>query len=120
MALGDTLAAKLAPIIGGTVLAGDVTVRVVTGGTYNTTTGEVNESVSDTAIRGVVSDVNVREANELIQAGDKKLTIAAADVTAAPKTKDRVVISSVVYQVIQVQTEQLNGVDISYDLFLRA
>ena len=120
MALGDTLAAKLAPIIGGTVLAGDVTVRVVTGGTYNTTTGEVNESVSDTAIKGVVSDVNVREANELIQAGDKKLTIAAADVTTAPKTKDRVVISSVVYQVIQVQTEQLNGVDISYDLFLRA
>ena len=120
MALGDILAAKLAPIIGGTVLAGDVTVRVVTGGTYNATSGTVNESVSDTAIKGVVADVNVREANQLIQAGDKKLTISAVDVSAAPETKDRVVISSVVYQVIQVQTEQLNGVDIAYDLFLKA
>ena len=101
-------------------LGGDVTIRYVTGGTYNTTTGLISESVSDTSIKAHVYDVNVSEANELIQAGDKKLTIAAADVTAAPKTKDRVVISSVVYQVIQVQTEQLNGVDISYDLILRA
>ena len=51
MALGDILAAKLAPIIGGAVLGGDVIIRFVTGGTYNTTTGAVTETESDTANR---------------------------------------------------------------------
>lgn len=120
MALGDILAAKLAPIIGGAVLGGDVTIRFVSGGSYNTTTGTVTETESDTAIKGVVSEVALREANELIQAGDKKLTISAADVTSAPETKDRVVISSIVYQIVQVDKQELNGVDIAYDLFLRA
>ena len=102
MALGDILAAKLAPIIGGTVL------------------GAVTETESDTAIKGVVSEVALREANELIQAGDKKLLISAEDVASAPETKDRVVISGIVYQIIQVDKEELNGVDIAYTLYLRA
>ena len=120
MALGDILQAKLAPIIGGSVFGGDVTVRILTAGSYNTTTGEIAESASDTAIKGIVSDVTLKEANELVQAGDKNLTISAADVTTAPGTKDQVVISSVVYQIIQVETTELNGVDIVYDLVLRA
>lgn len=120
MALGDILQAKLAPIIGGAVLGGDVTIRFVTGGTYNTTTGAVTETESDTAIKGVVSEVALREANELIQAGDKRLTISAADVASAPETKDRAVIGGIVYQIIQVDKEELNGVDIAYDLYLRA
>ena len=120
MALGDILQAKLAPIIGGAVLGGDVTIRFVTGGTYNTTTGAVTETESDTAIKGVVSEVALREANELIQAGDKRLTISAADVTSAPETKDRVVISSVVYQVIAVNTNENDNTAITYELILRS
>ena len=38
----------------------------------------------------------------------------------APETKDRVVISSIVYQIVQVDKQELNGVDIAYDLYLRA
>ena len=120
MALGDTLAAKLAPIIGGAVLGGDVTIRFVSGGTYDTSTGTVTETESDSDIKGVVSDVVLREVNELIQAGDKKLVIAAADVDSAPKTKDRAVISGIVYQIVQVETEPANNVDIVYTLYLRA
>jgi hypothetical protein len=61
-----------------------------------------------------------RKVNELIQAGDKRLLIAAAAVSTAPETKDRVVISSVVHQVIQVNiTEQANTA-IVYELILRA
>jgi hypothetical protein len=45
-------------------------------------------------LRGVVEDVNVREVNDLIQSGDKRLTVAAADVAnAVPSTADRVLIS---------------------------
>jgi len=99
---------------------GDVTVRIVTGGSYNTTTGAITESESDSTVKGVLSDVSLREVNELIQAGDKRLLIAAAAVSTAPETKDRVVISSVVHQVIQVNiTEQANTA-IVYELILRA
>ena len=99
---------------------GDVTIRYVTGGNYNTTTGAVAETESDSDVKGVVVDVNVREANELIQAGDKKLTVAAKELPSAPETKDRVVISSIVYQIIQVETiEQANDA-IIYELILRA
>jgi hypothetical protein len=99
---------------------GDVTVRIVTGGSYNTTTGAITESESDSTVKGVLSDVSLREVNELIQAGDKRLLIAAAAVGTAPETKDRVVISSVVHQVIQVNiTEQANTA-IVYELILRA
>jgi hypothetical protein len=35
-------------------------------------------------LRGVLEDVSVREVNDLIQSGDKRLTVAAADVAAVP------------------------------------
>lgn len=103
-------------------LGGDVTIRYVTGGTYNTTTGVISESVSDTSIKGHVYDVSVSEANELIQAGDKRLIIAAKELTTAPETKDRVVISSIVYQIIRVETtfQETAGDATHYELILRA
>jgi hypothetical protein len=43
-------------------------------------------------LRGVVEDVNVREVNDLIQSGDKRLTVAAADVASrALITADRAI-----------------------------
>ena len=99
---------------------GDVTIRYVTGGSYNTTTGVITETESDTDVKGVVVDVNVREANELIQAGDKKLTVGAKELPSAPETKDRVVISSIVYQIIQVETVEQANDAIIYELILRA
>ena len=99
---------------------GDVTIRYVTAGTYNTTTGAVTETESDTDIKGVLEDVNVREVNQLIQASDKRLTVAANDLATIPETKDRVVISSVVYQIIRVDTTEQANDPITYELILRA
>ena len=118
MALADSLAKVASTIIG--KFGGDVTVRIVTAGSYNTTTGTVGESVSDTEIKGVLEDVTSREANGLIQAGDKRLTVAADDLTSAPKTKDKVVISSVVHQIITVQTTEQDNTAITHELILRA
>ena len=71
----------------------DVTIRTITAGSYNTTTGVISESNSDATVKAVFEDVNMREVNELIQAEDKKITISAAAVTAKPTTKDKVLIS---------------------------
>ena len=99
---------------------GDVTVRIVTGGSYNTTTGAVTESESDSTIKGVLSDVALREVNELVQAGDKRLLIAASAVNTAPETKDRVVIGGVAHQIIQVNITEQDNTAIVYELILRA
>jgi len=98
---------------------GSVTVRFITPGSYNTTTGSITESTSDSAIQGVLDNVNVREVNELVQASDRKLIIAAADVATVPNTEDRAVISNISYQIIQVQTIEQDNTAIVYELILR-
>ena len=118
MALADSLKKVASKVI--TKFGGDVTVRIVTAGSYNTTTGAITESESDTTIKGVLEDVNLREVNELVQAGDKRLTVAADDLTTAPETKDRVVIGSVVHQIIRVETTEQDNTAITHELILRA
>jgi hypothetical protein len=103
-----------------TKFGGEVTIRRITVGAYNTSTGTAAETTSDTVLRGVVEDVNVREVNDLIQSGDKRLTVAAADVASgAPITSDKVLIASVVHQVIRVTTVEQDNEPITYELILR-
>ena len=99
---------------------GVATIRRVTPGVYNPTTGTATEAIADTAVRGVLEDVSVREVNDLIQSGDKRLTIAAADVTTAPVTADRVLIGGITHQVISVTTIDQDNTPITHELILRA
>lgn len=99
---------------------GDVTVRRVTSGTYNTATGIAAEVISDVAIKGVLEDVRLREVNDLIQAGDKRLLVAALDLNGtAPDTSDRVVIGGIAHQVIAINTIEQDNEAITYELILR-
>ena len=98
---------------------GVVTINRVTAGVYNPTTGTASEVVAGTVVRGVMEDVNVREVNDLIQSGDKRLTVAAADVAAVPSTADRVLIGGVTHQVIRVTTIEQDNTPITHELILR-
>ena len=100
-------------------LGGDVTIRQVTAGAYNTTTGAITESTSDTTIKGALSNVARNQVNDLVESQDKLLTISAGDLTFAPTTKDRVVISNVEFKIIQVITNEQNNTPVSFDLILR-
>ena len=55
----------------------------------------------------------------MIESQDKRLTISAGDLTFAPTTKDRVVISGVEFKIIQVITEEQNNIPVKFDLILR-
>ena len=116
------LAQSLEKVAGNVIdaLGADVTIRYVTAGTYNTTTGVIGETESDTAIKGVVQNIRQSEVNDLVQASDKRLIVAAKELATAPGTKDRVVISSVVHQIIEVQTIDQDNTAITYELILRA
>ena len=99
---------------------GEATIRRVVLGAYNPTTGTISETISDTVVRGVLEDVNLREVNDLIQAGDKRLLIAAADIATAPTTADEVLIEGITYQAVQVRTIEQDNTPITYELILRA
>ena len=99
---------------------GEATIRRVTVGAYNATTGTAAETTADTVVRGVLEDVNVREVNDLIQSGDKRLTIAAADLATAPVTADRVLIGGITHQIIRVTTIEQDNTAITHELILRA
>ena len=118
MALADSLGKVATNVI--KALGADVTIRYVTAGSYNTTTGTVTETTSDTAVKGVVQGISNREVDELIKTTDKRLIIAANDVVTAPSTKDSAVISSVEYQIIQVNTIDQDNTAITHEMVLRA
>jgi hypothetical protein len=99
---------------------GVATIRRVATGSYDPATGTIAETNTDTTVRGVLEDVNIREVNELVQAGDKRLIIAAADLTTAPTTVDKVLINSVVHQIIRIQTIEQDNTAITYEIILRA
>jgi hypothetical protein len=109
------VASKLMAKFGGTA-----TIRRVVPGVYNPTTGTVSETTTDTVVRGVLEDVNLREVNDLIQAGDKRLLIAAADIAIAPTTADEAIIEGITYQTVQVRTIEQDNTAITYELILRA
>ena len=100
-------------------LGGDVTIRQVTAGSYNTTTGAITETTSDTTIKGSLSNVSRNQVNDLIESQDKVLTISAGDLTFVPTTKDRVVISSVEFKIISIAVNEQNNTPISFELVLR-
>jgi hypothetical protein len=101
-------------------LTGEVTIRQITNGAYDASTGTVSESNTDVTIKGLIQNINNNEVNDLIQAEDKKVTIAAKDLTFTPSPKDKVVISSVIYQIVRVVTEEQENTAIYYELFLRS
>ena len=101
-------------------VGGDVTIRKVTGSAYNTATGAMGETTADTTVKGFVEGVSKREVGELIKATDKRLTIAAADLSYTPTVSDRVVISSTVHQIIRIETTEQGNTAISYELILRS
>ena len=100
-------------------LSADVTFRSVDASAYNTTTGVISETNTDTVIRGVLEDINLREVNELIEATDKKIQIAAASLSSTPTTKDKVIVGSVTYSIVRIETNQLANNKLTFVCYLR-
>ena len=101
-------------------LSADITFRSISAGSYNATTGIIAESNTDTSIRGVLEDINLREVNELIEATDKKIQIAAASLSSTPTTKDKVIVGSVTYSIIRIETNQFGNEKLTFVCYLRA
>ena len=113
------LSSALKKVLTNKKLAADVTFRSVSAGSYNTTTGVITETNTDTTIKGVLEDINLREINELIEATDKKIQIAAASLSSTPTTKDKVIVGSITYSIIRVETNQFANEKLTFVCYLR-
>ena len=118
MALGDLIAKALPKAF--TKVGTEVTFRSVSTGAYSTANGTIAETNTDTEHTGILSNVSEREVNDLVQASDKILTVPAEEFTARPSNRDKIVIGSVVHQIIDLRVEELTGVDLIYEFILRA
>lgn len=118
MALGDLIAKTLPKVFA--KVGTEVTFSKISAGSYNVTDGTVGETLTDTEHKGTLSDVSLRETNELIQSGDKTLLVPASEFSSKPSVTDQIVISSVIHQIIQVRVQEFTGVDLVYTIVLRA
>ena len=114
-----SIANALKKVLSNKKLSADITFRSVSAGSYNTTTGVITETNTDTTIKGVLEDINLREVNELIEATDKKIQIAAASLSSTPTTKDKVIVGSVTYSIIRIETNQFANEKLSFVCYLR-
>ena len=120
MALADSLRKVANKAIG--KFGGDVTIRFVTSGDYDTTTGTVPDhaiGLEDITVKGVLEDVNAAEVNDLVRGDDKKLTVAASALSAVLGLDDKVLISSVTHQIVRIETVEQDNQAIVYEIYLR-
>jgi len=96
-----------------------VTVQTMARSTYNVTTGQSTLITTATSLKGLLSEYHTREIGDAIKAGDRKLEIAAALLSTAPDTEDRVVIGSAVYRIVRVITHWAGGEAALYECQLR-
>ena len=99
---------------------GDITIKRITSGIYNASTGTVSEAITSVTIHGLLQNVNQRETNDLIKENDKICIIAAKDLDFIPTTTDRVSIASIDYQIIRIFTDENDNSEIKYELYIRA
>jgi len=117
MALATSLRKTASKLM--TKFGGEVTFRRVTSGAYDPDTGTSTPSVATSTIRGVLDNVQEREVNDLIKGTDKKLTIAAADLSFEPAVSDQVTAAGRIMQIVQVNKIEQDNTAIVFEIFLR-
>ncbi len=87
-------------------LGTEVVLRQTALGVVNTTAGTQATTPTNTTVKGILENYKNLEISDVVQATDRKFTMAASLVSFVPDLNDVVVISSVVYAIKNVQTVQ--------------
>ena len=116
------LASSLKKVANKTIMkfGGDIIIKRTTGSSYNATDGSVLKNTTSVTVKGFLENVVNAEVNELISQNDKKLNVSAQDLTFTPTTKDVIIISSIEYQIIQIDTDTVENTNVKYIFYLRA
>ena len=97
-----------------------ITLTTVTAGAYNPATGAAVPTTSDKSVKAIIEDFKGFEiANELAQAGDKKITVSAADLASKPNPVDKVTVDGLVYTIVSVKAVSSGALDALYTIQAR-
>lgn len=81
-----------------------ITLTRVTEGAYNTATATTTNTPVDETVSAIVEDYKGFDLTSgLIQAGDKKVTVAASAV-AIPALADKITVDAYIYTIVNIQT----------------
>lgn len=99
---------------------GTVTLRKTGTESYDTTTGELTSPTSDYATKGLIEGYSEYfVAQGFVQAGDRKITIAASSITVVPEQGDALLIGSEEFDIINVKSEFAWDIPVIYILQVR-
>lgn len=97
-----------------------VTLRKAGTETYDPATGDLTGSPTDYATKGLIENYSEHFIAEgLVQAGDRKVTIAAASITVTPEQGDSVLIGAESFDVIEVKREFAGDTPVIHILQIR-
>lgn len=103
-------------MINGTV----ATFRRVALGTYDPEAGTATDTETDATVHGVLQNYGVAEVGEGIDVDDRKYIVPADEITGGdPTTEDRILIGSIVYELVTVSRVEKRGAADLYLLQLR-
>lgn len=91
-----------------------LTLRKVTEGSYDPSTGGISNTTADTTTKGMLLNyMDMQFDGDIIQHGDRKIVLRATD-SVTPEIQDIVLDGSVEYRLIDVRQIEEAGVDIVY------
>jgi hypothetical protein len=92
-----------------------ISLTTVTAGAYDTATGAAANTTASVSVKAVIEDFNGYEiASGLALQGDKKVTVSAADLAAAPKPVDTLTIDGFVFTIVGVKAVSSGALDALY------
>ncbi len=101
----------------------DITVKSVSVGTYNPTTGVAAQTKTSYLIKGIVGNITAKDVRDetlsLLKDADKKVFIAATDLLAVPDVTYEVDIGDETYHVTGLKINEIEGEKIAYVLGLK-
>lgn len=115
------IASSLKKVANKTIMrfGGDVVIKRTTDTDYDVTDGIINKNTTSTTVKGFLEQVTRTEVNDLISQNDKKVIVSGKDLTFTPTTKDKILISSIEYKIIQIDTDTAENTDVVYTFYLR-
>lgn len=98
-----------------------MTLRRITAGTYDVTTGITSGDTStDYAGYGRIGDYSDRARDgTIIKEGDRRVTFMPTNTAIAPQVGDRLVVGSDTYAIVNFQTREIGGTVAEYTLQIR-
>ena len=98
-----------------------ITLTTVTAGAYNPSTGVSTPTEVAATVKAIIEEYNGWAiANNLVEAGDKKVSIAASALAARPSPTDKLTIDGKIYTIVSVKAYSSGTQDALYELQARS